>query len=177
MSSSILEPNFAAIPSSLRAQPNWLCWCAVHENGKIKKPPVQAAGQNQGRLADPTNQNHWTTFERACRFYEMNRGEPLQGGTLAGIGFALTTQAGIVAVDLDDCLVDGIIQPWAAEIVRAVGCYVELSPSGRGLHIFMRGKLPWPGKRTKQIEIYSHARYLTVTGRWVRTEGIFDAAA
>ena len=102
---------------------------------------------------------------------------PLQGGTLAGIGFALTTQAGIVAVDLDDCLVDGIIQPWAAEIVRAVGCYVELSPSGRGLHIFMRGKLPWPGKRTKQIEIYSHARYLTVTGRWVRTEGIFDAAA
>ena len=177
MSSSILEPNFAAIPSSLRAQPNWLCWCAVHEGGKIKKPPVQAAGQNQGRLADKTNPQHLCSFERAKRFYELHKGEPLQGGVVAGVGFVLTKQTGIVGIDLDHCVENGIVNTWAAGIIESVGGFAELSPSGTGVHIYIKGSLPWPNKRTNGIEIYSHNSYLTVTGHWLRTEGALSGIA
>ena len=177
MSNNILDPRFECIPSSLRARPNWLCWCAIHENEKIKKPPVQAAGQNQGRLADPTNPQHLCSFERAKRYYELHKGEPMQGGVIAGIGLALTKQTGIVGIDLDHCVENGIVNPWAAEIIEAVGGFAELSPSGSGVHIYIKGRLPFDGRRSGGIEIYSHNRYLTVTGHWLRAKGVCCAAA
>ena len=174
---NILEPNFAAIPSSLRTQPNWLCWCAVHEGGKIKKPPVQAAGQNQGRLADKTNPQHLCSFERAKRFYELHKGDPLQGGVVAGVGFVLTKQTGIVGIDLDHCVEGGIVSTWASGIIESVGGFAELSPSGTGVHIYIKGQLPFNNRRSGEIEIYSHSSYLTVTGHWLRAKGVCCAAA
>ena len=174
---ALLEPNFATIPSSLRAQPNWLCWCAVHENGRLRKPPIQAAGQNQGMLADKRNPQHLCSFERAKRFYELNRGDPMQGGTVAGIGFVLTKQTGIVGIDLDHCVENGVVNTWAAGIIESVGGFAELSPSGTGIHVYIKGSLPWPNKRTNKIELYSHNSYLTVTGHWLRTEGALSGIA
>ena len=174
---ALLEPNFATIPSSLRAQPNWLCWCAVHEGGKLRKPPIQAAGQNQGMLADKTNPQHLCSFERAKRFYELHKGDPLQGGVVAGVGFVLTKQTGIVGIDLDHCVEDGIVNTLAAGIIESVGGFAELSPSGTGVHIYIKGSLPWPNKRTNEIELYSHNSYLTVTGHWLRAKGVCCAAA
>ena len=174
---ALLEPNFATIPSSLRAQPNWLCWCAVHEGGKLRKPPIQAAGQNQGMLADKTNPQHLCSFERAKRFYELHKGDPLQGGVVAGVGFVLTKQTGIVGIDLDHCVEDGIVNTWASGIIESVGGFAELSPSGTGVHIYIKGSLPWPNKRTNEIELYSHNSYLTVTGHWLRAKGVCCAAA
>ena len=177
MSNNILDPRFECIPSSLRSQPNWLCWCAVVKDGKIRKPPIQAAGQNQGMLADKTNPQHLCSFERAKRFYELHKGDPLQGGTVAGVGFVLTKQTGIVGIDLDHCVENGIVNPWAAEIIEAVGGFAELSPSGSGVHIYIKGRLPFDNRRSGGIEIYSHNSYLTVTGHWLRAKGVCCAAA
>ena len=177
MSNNVLDPRFQCFPSSLTRPPNWVCWIAKFEDGKLKKPPVQAAGQNQGRLADKTNPQHLCSFERAKRFYELHRDEPLQGGTLAGIGFVLTKQTGIVGIDLDHCVENGIVNPWAAEIIEAVGGFAELSPSGTGVHIYIKGQLPFNNRRSGEIEIYSHSSYLTVTGHWLRTEGALSGIA
>lgn len=74
---------------------------------------------------------------------------------------------GLACVDLDKCLAGGVLASWAAEIVAAAGrTYVEVSPSGRGLHIWGRAVVG-KGFRGAGFEVYDRGRYLTVTGeRW-----------
>lgn len=69
------------------------------------------------------------------------RGEPLQGGVVAEVGFVLTKQTGIVGIDLDHCVEGGIVNTWAAGIIESVGGFAELSPSGTGVHIYIPGQL------------------------------------
>jgi primase-polymerase (primpol)-like protein len=85
------------------------------------------------------------------------------------MGFVLNGD-GISCVDLDHCIVDGVLAPWAQRIVdRAPGCYVERSPSGDGLHIWGYASVPQgrvvstPGGG--KAEVYGWGRYLTVTSR------------
>jgi len=74
-----------------------------------------------------------------------------------------------VCLDLDDCVTAGRLEPWAAEVLGHVpATYVELSPSGRGLHVWGIGNVP-RGRIVRlvsggQIEAYGNGRYLTVTG-------------
>ena len=49
-----------------------------------------------------------------------------------------------------------------AAIVLAVDSYTEKSPSGDGLHIITRGKLPKGARKRNGIEVYSEGRYFTV---------------
>ena len=53
----------------------------------------------------------------------------------------------------------------ASEIVRELDSYTEFSPSGTGLHVLLRAKLPPGGNRRGRIEIYDRGRFFTVTGR------------
>jgi putative DNA primase/helicase len=55
------------------------------------------------------------------------------------------------------------------EIVRALSSYTEISPSGNGLHIFVAAEGANITRHRKQggfVEIYSDARYFTVTGNF-----------
>jgi hypothetical protein len=76
---------------------------------------------------------------------------------------------------VDDALDEhGNVKPWACGIVERFGdSYQEISPSGEGLKIWVRGSLPanLPGVQVVgggQIELYDHSRYFTVTGRVFR---------
>lgn len=81
-----------------------------------------------------------------------------------GVGFVLGN--GVGCIDLDDALDE------RGEVVSAValgvlaanpGAWVEVSMSGRGLHVF--GLLAEaPGRRLDAIEIYSRARFIALTG-------------
>lgn len=52
-----------------------------------------------------------------------------------GIGVRVCDR--LVGVDLDHCIVDGKILPWAQEIVdRFTSTYIEISHSGAGIRIF-----------------------------------------
>lgn len=57
-------------------------------------------------------------------------------------------------------------------VERFADTYMEISPSGSGLKIFCRGELPvnLPGvpRGDGSIEMYSHSRYFTCTGRAFR---------
>lgn len=68
-------------------------------------------------------------------------------------------------IDLDGCFDEtGVLAGWAQDLVTRFDSYTELSPSGHGLHIIIRGKLPGRGRRKGSIEMYSEGRYFTVTG-------------
>jgi hypothetical protein len=85
-----------------------------------------------------------------------------------GIGFALgDSYAGI---DLDDCFAaDGEPYHWARYILEDLaGTYAEVSPSGNGIKLFMRGGKP-EGRCRRQVglgevEVYGGGRFFTVTG-------------
>ncbi|MGH3587805.1 MAG: hypothetical protein ACRDQ0_15935 [Pseudonocardia sp.] len=89
-----------------------------------------------------------------------------------GTGFVLSDVDDIVCIDLDHCLnpLTGRLALWAAAIVRNAGAtYVEVSPSGDGLHIWGRADVR-QGRRIRRpdgtaVEIYSTGRYITTTGR------------
>lgn len=88
------------------------------------------------------------------------------------IGFVLG--GGIACLDLDHCLVGGVPTAAARAVLdRAVGAYVEVSPSGDGLHVWGRAA-EQPGRRRLGFEVYSVGRYITVTGRVFQRGGLVD---
>jgi putative DNA primase/helicase len=74
-------------------------------------------------------------------------------------------------VDIDECcdVVTGQIHETAQYVLARLGSYSEYSPSGRGVHIWIRGIVDnLSGSRFRVgnfgIEVYSSKRYMTVTG-------------
>lgn len=106
------------------------------------------------RPASSTDPTTWTSHTVADR-------------SSVGVGLGFVLGDGVGCIDLDHCLDGGELQPWAQEILdRCPATYVEVSPSGDGLHVW--GLLPEaPGRKRKGVEVYSVGRYITVTGqRW-----------
>jgi hypothetical protein len=82
----------------------------------------------------------------------------------------LTRPAAITCLDLDRVIdVDGRLDTRAETIVERCDSWTERSPSGTGLHIFVLGTAP-RGLKGPQIEVYSEARYIAITGyQWPGT--------
>lgn len=140
------------LPCELTSRARWV-------RHKDKRPITP-----DGRPASSTDPSTWATYAEATRS---------QVGD--GIGFVLG--AGIACLDIDHCL-DERGRPDArarAILARVPDAYVEVSPSGRGLHIW--GVAPeQPGRRHRGYEVYSVGRYITVTGRVYRPGRLADLA-
>lgn len=121
------------------------------------KRPITAAG----RPASSTDAATWSTYAAARR-------------STAGDGLGFVLGDGIACLDLDHCLADGTLAPWAVEVLERVpGAHVEVSPSGDGLHVW--GRAPeQPGHRGTGIEAYSVGRYITVTGNVYQAGRLID---
>ena len=120
-----------SIPVALRSLPQWVAWRYITRDGKQTKAPVSP---HDGSLADSTSSLTWGTFEQAVAAYESDR-------SLAGIGFVFTADDPYCGVDLDNSLeADGSIKPWAGDLLVKLDSYAEVSPSGRGLKVFIKAK-------------------------------------
>jgi putative DNA primase/helicase len=87
-----------------------------------------------------------------------------------GFRFAWDAIAPFAFVDLDHCRdpQTGAIEPWALAIISRMNSYTEASPSGGGIHIYCRTQQPPEGGcRKGHVEIYSRARWATITGQHV----------
>jgi len=130
----------------------------------VDKIPLQVSGRNASSTAPQT----WSSYAIAS-----------SSSVGAGLGFVLNGD-GIVCVDLDHCLSESsVVADWARKIVGQVpGTFVEVSPSGDGLHVWGRSSFAGGRRFTVDgggVEIYSTARYLTMTGR--KFEGSTDVLA
>lgn len=106
-----------------------------------------------GHLASVSASDTWATYRDARK-----------STAGAGLGFVLDG-SGIGVIDLDNCIHEGRVAPWAQQILDAnPGTFTETSLSGRGLHIW--GYLDRaPGRRIRdgrKIEIYSTGRYIAL---------------
>lgn len=147
-----------SIPADMRAMPQWVLWKYEQRECGDKPTKVPYNPRNR-RGASSTDQSTWGTFDEAIKAYYR--------GGFTGIGFMFAS--GFFGIDIDGCRdpITGQIDPLALEIVREFASYTEISPSKKGLHIIGKGILLGDGiKRTVcglTIEIYSQARYFTVT--------------
>jgi putative DNA primase/helicase len=146
-----------SIPEELRVRPQWVVWKAVGD--KPDKVPYSA---RTGRRASSTDLLTWSTLQEALEAYE--------NGEYAGLGFVFSSADPYTGIDLDNCVdADGEIAGWALEIVRYFDSYTELSATGSGLHIIVRGDVP--NRRKGDVEVYSSKRFFTVTGHVVEVSG------
>ena len=53
---------------------------------------------------------------------------------------------------------------YGADLIQSFNSYTEISPSGKGLHVYFVGKLPPTGRKKEYFEMYEDGRFLTVTG-------------
>src|SRR5215212_10794495 len=141
---------------NLRDLDQWVCWRLEERDGKPSKLPYSPL---TGKRASSTNPDTWAGYSEAVAAYK-------QGG-YDGLGFVFTKVDDFVGVDLDHCLDfdTGEIEAWAQEIIDELDSYTEISPSGTGVHILLRATLPDGRNRKGPVEIYSHSRYFTVTGK------------
>src|SRR5206468_1647519 len=111
----------------------------------------------------------------AAAFYERHQDSPIYGA-----GFVFTRGDNLVFLDFDHCLDEqGTLKDWARPLVMPFldKTYIERSPSGKGLHIFVVGRAPaTAGTRSGMkrkigdgaVEVYWDRRFSTVTGDTVR---------
>jgi putative DNA primase/helicase len=142
------------IPEELRQRLQWLVWKLEERGGKPTKVPYIAGGVGK---ASSTDSETWRTFEKAVA--------ALRTGRYDGIGFVFSSGDPYAGVDLDGCRnpETGGLEEWAAKILKDLDGYAEVSPSGKGVHIIVRGKAP--NKKRGRVEAYSERRFFTMTGQ------------
>ncbi|MDX3555295.1 DNA primase [Streptomyces europaeiscabiei] len=139
------------LPRELTARRRW-----------VRRDERKAPRTTDGGFASVTAPATWTSYRDA-------RATPVG----VGLGYVLAEGDAVACIDLDHCLIDGELAPWARTILdRCPPTFVEVSPSGDGLHIWGRGEVE-RGRRIRRhgeaVEIYGQGRYVAVTGR--RFEG------
>jgi primase-polymerase (primpol)-like protein len=134
------------LPNELTDRDQWVCWRTEDRDGKSTKIPVDPS---TGRFASTTDPSTWCSFDRAHE-YARDTGE------IAGLGFVFTDADPFVGVDLDDCRDPNTGRPTelAKDIVDRLDSYTEVSPSGTGFHVIVRGVLPEGRNRHGDVECY-----------------------
>ena len=153
-----LRPN--NIPTEMQNLPQWV-------NCRLpSKVPVRPCG-------GPAKSNNTTTWHSFDECAEQTRDDQ-------GISFAFACGGGMIGADLDGCRDPrtGEIASWATEILNRLNSYCEVSPSGTGVKVFVRGQNdrldqrglkrnldhPQCSDKGPALELYSQGRFFVVTG-------------
>lgn len=118
-----------------------------------RKRPLRVSGG----LASSTDLGTWSTHAEALK-------------STIGVGLGFVLGDGIGCVDLDGCLIDGVLADWASEVIDSITepvIFMEVSQSGEGVHVFIeapegRGSKIRDGRK---IERYTVGRFIAVTGK------------
>lgn len=140
------------VPPDMAMADRWLRWRLAHRGDGTSKRPIRF----DGAPASSTDPATWTSLPTAE-----------QSTTGDGLGFALG--GGFACIDLDHCYdARGHLADWAKMLLAPVAgrTWVEISPSGQGLHIWGRCA-ERKGVKVRGLmdaEAYSQGRYMTYTG-------------
>ncbi len=147
---------FDSVPAELKAQNSWVAWKLELRGDKTTKVPYRV---DNGALASSTDPKTWSTFQDAAAAFAKKT------ANYSGIGYVLQNDDPFVGVDIDHCIdASGAVSGEAAGIVALLDSYTEITPSGHGLRIFIKGHLPGSRRKKGNVEMYQGERFLTVTG-------------
>lgn len=143
------------IPIELRQLKQWVVAdMSIKDSGDPKKTPLNPVTGAFAAVDDPST---WGTFEQA-----VATGKP--------VGFVLTKSDPYCIIDLDDKVsnpASDIEKERFSLIVNQFQTYTEISTSGRGAHLIVKGSIP-RGINRSHVEMYSEGRYMICTGRLIK---------
>jgi len=144
------------IPTEIKDSLQWALWKRETRDSKPAKVPYQPNG-SKAKSNDPRT---WCSFDVALTTYQ-------DVGGFDGICWMMPVKpSDIIFIDIDHCVKDGVIEPWALTTVKEFDSYTEFSQSGKGLHILIRGTKPLRRcrKAGSAFEIYDCLRPCYITG-------------
>jgi len=139
------------------------CWKIENE---IKLP----TNADTGAVCDAHDPANWCTANEAMEGARNNN---------QGVAFVFTENDPFFFLDIDKAYTDGQWSARATELCqRFEGCAVEVSQSGKGLHIFGRaGRMPHRKKNVKErLELYTELRFVALTNNDIAGDCNFDAS-
>ena len=139
--------------------PNFVVW----KDGKVPFNP----NTNGNTIANVNDSRTWATYDIAKNLANTD-------STVNGIGFVLAGNTPLIGFDLDGCIQDDKqLSTDAARIVAELDTYTEISPSGKGIRMFLFCSKQDPLLQEltnksrdfdfKSFEVYWDHRYLTIT--------------
>jgi putative DNA primase/helicase len=163
----VLEPresaqgsDYGSIPDELKQLDSWVCWkleSRRDKNGvdRLDKVPYSPNTNSRASTADSET---WASYEAALATFER--------GQYNGIGFVLSDEDDYVFLDLDKCIGDEGVSEFAAWVLEEAVSYTEVSQSGKGLHIIVRGRKPGDACKNSALsfEMYETGRFCAMTG-------------
>ena len=159
-----LEKQYAKVPQEMKNLRRWIGFKIEIRDGKKTKVPYNAIS---GSYGSSTDSNTWTSFKIAlmgCAKYRFD-----------GIGFCLGKNeddgSNISGVDLDNHGEEDF-EALSRDFIDTLNSYTEYSPSGKGIHIIVKGKKPEGRCRKDNIEMYGNGRFFTVTGNVINATTI-----
>ena len=150
-------PSAASVPGDLRALPGWLLWRFESPNPEKKplKVPYYTNGSKRfEKHGSPADRAKLVTFDQALD----------TAATGYGLGLAMLPEWGMVGLDFDDCITDGVCRADVEALVATT--YAEISPSGTGVRAFMRGTAEDRKNKAESFgfETFHAKGFLTITG-------------
>jgi len=144
---------------------NWIP--RIRKNGKTDKIPIGITG-NAINSMDSCNwmsekQAHANAIQQKC-----------------GVGFVFTENDPFFFIDIDNAVENDKWSNLAHTIMSAFpGCAVEISQSGKGLHIFGTGNIgAYTSRNTKNhLEFYTKNRFVALTGTAMVGNSAIDGTA
>src|SRR5262245_10467032 len=139
-----MSTDFDALPFELQASDRAVVWNYEDRDGqRTKVPYIPHRPSQRAAVDDPST---WGLFPVAV--------DAVLDGKADGPGIVLG--AGLVGIDLDHCIAPdtGALDPAAHQIVQEFDSYAELSPSGLGVHIWIRSAHDIKGRRRHGVEVY-----------------------
>jgi len=110
-----------------------------------------------GTYASSSDPSTWDSFANADTVVN-------EWGQADYLGFVFNNN-GIVGIDIDKGFEEGLMTYLCADIMDACQSYTEVSRSGRGVHIILKGDIPFSGRNNRNgVEIYKSGRFFIMTG-------------
>ena len=161
--------NLLNLPDEIKSSKQFCLWKYKHTKNSNKplKIPYGYFKKQKEVIPSLKNQSYWFTFAEYLAFKNF-----VQGFNLG----LILTDGPLTVIDIDNYQYHKTLDSILCKMLKQ-GAYIEVSPSGQGLHIFYKGK--WPYSRKKSIisignqaikmtcEVYcgDDIRFVTLTGQ------------
>lgn len=159
------------IPKLIKDTGQCCVWNYEERKGRKTKVPYNPITKNRASVDKPETFVDFGTAMNAVSNYD-------------GIGIRVNNNQG--AIDLDHCIENGVLLPWAYEIVCEFrSAYIEISPSGTGLRILFLVPVGYKYDsitfyiKKGNVEIYvagATNRFVTLTGNVYQQGEVMEQA-
>ncbi|WP_283679932.1 phage/plasmid primase, P4 family [Lentilactobacillus sp. Marseille-Q4993] len=152
---------YEKVPTELKKLTRWGCFKKIWkpERKKYTKIPIDP---HTGRGGKSNDEQTWTDFDTAVAAVSR----------LHLDGLAFYFKPPYIGIDVDNVsdeieeYTHGDSDNIVSDFMNHTNSYTEISLSGKGIHIIVKGKIPGDKRRHKNCEMYENGRFFAFTGNF-----------